>query len=374
VKFGLYGCVIAGLLGGSAAWASSSSAKSIDLKVDGNSRQVHTSAKNVKDALSAAGVAIGAHDIVAPALDAGVKNGSEIVVRRGHLLHLTVNGAARDVWVNADSVDEALRQLGYDSRNLVSVSRSSRLDVGPTNLAINSPKRVSFRVDGRTVSAVTGGPTVFQAIADANIYLGPLDRISVAGTSKVTDNEVIRIQRVSYGETTERVTLDYKTLTQPDPNSPAGSEQLLTAGKEGQQQVTYRLVYVDGKLADKVAAKSVVLAAPVDELRKVGTKPAAPAASGAASAGAAAATPPAASGGLNWDAVAACESGGNWSINTGNGYYGGLQFNIGTWLSNGGGQYAPRPDLATREQQIAVATNLYNARGASPWPVCGQQL
>ncbi|MDT4979679.1 MAG: resuscitation-promoting factor RpfB, partial [Pseudonocardiales bacterium] len=84
--------------------------------------------------------------------------------------------------------------------------------------------------------------------------------------------------------------------------------------------------------------------------------------------------PPPSTGGLNWDAVAACESGGNWAINTGNGFYGGLQFDSGTWLSNGGGAYAPRADLASREQQIAVATRLYNARGSSPWPVCGANL
>jgi hypothetical protein len=83
---------------------------------------------------------------------------------------------------------------------------------------------------------------------------------------------------------------------------------------------------------------------------------------------------PASTGGLNWDAVAACESGGNWHINTGNGFYGGLQFDYGTWLSNGGGAYAPRADLASREQQIAVASRLYAARGSSPWPVCGARL
>jgi len=75
-----------------------------------------------------------------------------------------------------------------------------------------------------------------------------------------------------------------------------------------------------------------------------------------------------------WDNVAQCESGGNWHINTGNGFYGGLQFDYGTWLSNGGGQYAPRADLASREQQIAIATKVYNARGSSPWPVCGANL
>lgn len=68
-----------------------------------------------------------------------------------------------------------------------------------------------------------------------------------------------------------------------------------------------------------------------------------------------------------WDRVASCESGGNWSINTGNGFYGGLQFTIGTWLSAGGGRYASRADLATREQQIAIASTL----SLSNWPVCG---
>ena len=70
---------------------------------------------------------------------------------------------------------------------------------------------------------------------------------------------------------------------------------------------------------------------------------------------------------MNWDAIARCESTNNWSINTGNGYYGGLQFDIGTWLANGGGQYAPRADLATREQQIAVAETTHASRGMSPW-------
>ncbi|MFE7594795.1 transglycosylase family protein [Kitasatospora sp. NPDC057512] len=76
-------------------------------------------------------------------------------------------------------------------------------------------------------------------------------------------------------------------------------------------------------------------------------------------------------GSYDWDRVAACESSGNWRINTGNGYYGGLQFDQPTWRENGGLGYAPRADLATREQQIAVAQLLAERRGLSPWPVCG---
>jgi LysM repeat protein len=69
-----------------------------------------------------------------------------------------------------------------------------------------------------------------------------------------------------------------------------------------------------------------------------------------------------------WDHIAACESGGNWAINTGNGYYGGLQFTQATWAGAGGLAYAPRADLATRDQQIAIASKL----SLSNWPVCGR--
>jgi hypothetical protein len=80
------------------------------------------------------------------------------------------------------------------------------------------------------------------------------------------------------------------------------------------------------------------------------------------------------SGDAVWDQLARCESGGNWAINTGNGYYGGLQFSLSTWQAYGGGAYAPRPDLATREEQIAVAERLRAARGYSPWPACSRKL
>ncbi|EKA62708.1 transglycosylase domain-containing protein [Janibacter hoylei PVAS-1] len=68
-----------------------------------------------------------------------------------------------------------------------------------------------------------------------------------------------------------------------------------------------------------------------------------------------------------WDRIAQCESTGNWSINTGNGYYGGLQFDSRTWLGSGGGDFAPRADLATREEQITVANRVYAQRGLQPW-------
>ncbi|PJM92989.1 LysM peptidoglycan-binding domain-containing protein [Streptomyces sp. CB01373] len=75
-----------------------------------------------------------------------------------------------------------------------------------------------------------------------------------------------------------------------------------------------------------------------------------------------------------WDAVARCESGGNWSINTGNGFYGGLQFTNSTWAGYGGTSYASRADLASKSQQIAVAEKVLAGQGKGAWPVCGKGL
>ncbi|MFG2603819.1 transglycosylase family protein [Streptomyces sp. NPDC048514] len=75
-----------------------------------------------------------------------------------------------------------------------------------------------------------------------------------------------------------------------------------------------------------------------------------------------------------WDSVAQCEAGGNWSINTGNGYYGGLQFSASTWAAYGGTQYAATADKAGKAQQIAVAEKVLAAQGKGAWPVCGTGL
>ena len=109
-----------------------------------------------------------------------------------------------------------------------------------------------------------------------------------------------------------------------------------------------------------------------------GTKKPAPAASAPATTTARAATSttaaPAVAGGSVWDSIAQCESGGNWAINTGNGYQGGLQFSPSTWAGYGGTEYAATADQATREQQIAVAERVQAAQGWGAWPACTARL
>ena len=270
LRFGLYGVVLAGLVGGTAAWASGG--KTVDLRIDGQDRAVHTSASNVQGVLAAAHVTVGSHDLVAPDLQSTVRDGGRIVVSRGHLLRLSVNGQVREVWVNADSVAEALGQLGYSSRDLVSVSRSKRLDSGVTDLALASPKRLTFVRKGVRTTVLSAGPTVQQAVIDGGITLGPSDRLSVPASSKITSNEVIKIQQVSYRTSVVQVDVPYRTVQHDDPNSYTGTSTVTTAGKAGVSRVTYQLVYLDGKLSGRVPAWTTVLSPVVNQQTSVGTK------------------------------------------------------------------------------------------------------
>ena len=281
LKLGLYGLVLAGLLGGTASWVTATG-KTVNLRVDGQLRQVHTDAADVEGVLQAAHVAVGAHDLVAPDESAAVSDGDSVVVRRGHLLHLTVNGKARDVWVNADSVDEALNQLGYGTQNLVSVSRSKRLDAGATSLSITSPKLLTFRADGKTLQVLAFGPTVKQALAQAHLRLGAHDLVSPALTSAIRDRQVVTVQRVSYKYSVVRQDIPFDVVRQDDPNRPAGSSAVLSAGRTGVRQMTYQLRFVDGKLVGRTVYDNRLVKSPVSQQTAVGTQQAGPVPAGTA--------------------------------------------------------------------------------------------
>ena len=145
-----------------------------------------------------------------------------------------------------------------------------------------------------------------------------------------------------------------------------GEKKVTQAGAAGKVERTFKLVLVDGREASRTLVSETVSVQPVTEQVTVGTK-AKPAATAGTNTGAAA---PAMMNEAMWDKIAQCESGGNWSINSGNGYYGGLQFDIRTWIGSGGGAYAPNASLATKAQQIDIANRVYAQRGLQPWG-CG---
>jgi uncharacterized protein YabE (DUF348 family) len=368
VKYGLYGAVLAAVVGGTAAFTigtSNASASTVNLVVDGQAKSIHTKAHDVSAVLKDNGYTVGAHDIVAPAVTTPVKNDLTVVYKRGRLLHLNVDGPARDVWTTEPTVAQALAVLGYSASDFVSVSRSTRLPLTATSLLLRAPKQVSVVHDGRTDHPTTTGRTVADVLSALHLSLGSTDTIVPAATAPITSGLTITLTRIAHKEWNAVVPVAFPTVKQSDASMFTDQSSVVTAGVPGSARAYYDSIYVNNKLYKRNVLKTVQLTAPKAQVVKVGTKarPSPPSQ-----------TPPPNTGGLNWDAVAACESGGNWSINTGNGYYGGLQFDIGTWLSNGGGAYAPRPDLASRDAQIAVANRLYALRGSSPWPVCGRYL
>jgi resuscitation-promoting factor RpfB len=357
IKYGLYGAVLAGMVSGTAAFATAASGTPITLVVDGQTQHIDTSASDVAGALKDAGYAVGQHDIVAPSLTSDISDGTTIVLKQGRLLHLMVDGQPRDVWTTAPTVSDALAALGYPSSDFVSVSRSKRLPLAPSSLVLRTPKQVVIKHDGKKSKVATTAPTVGTALRELNIRLDADDKVRPLRATPVEAGMKINVLRIKVHTVTRHERVSYQVIKHYDSSMYTDQTKVITAGKAGSELVTYRVVNVNGDWDHREVVSRHVLVDPRAEVERVGTK-----------------HRPLLDNGLNWDAVAQCESGGDWHINTGNGFYGGLQFDYSTWLSNGGGAYASRADLATREEQIAVATRLYNARGSSPWPVCGAYL
>ncbi len=366
VKYGVSAAVLAGLVGGITAFATASSGTPVTVVVDGAAKKVVTDSGTVKGALKSAGYVAGPHDLVAPSLTSHVKDNSKIVLNRGRQLHLMVDGQPRTVWTTARTVAAAMAQLGYPTSDFVSVSRSRRLPLGATDLTLRTSKHVVVVHDRTKQQVVSTAPDVAEVLTSMNLPMGAHDLVSPSRTSPLTDGMTIRVQRVVTKRLTSHRSISYSVVKSSDPKKYQGDVTVTKHGQEGQQDVVYEVVYVDGKQTGKKQVSTTTVRQPVTEHETVGTKKHPVVHSSAA--------PKLSNNGLNWDGVASCESGGNWHTNTGNGFYGGLQFDSGTWLAYGGGSYAPRADLASREQQIAVATRLYNARGSSPWPVCGANL
>jgi resuscitation-promoting factor RpfB len=358
LQLALFAFVLLGLVGGLVAYAVAQ--KSVTLLIDGQSREVDTYAATVGEVLEDQGVPAHEHDVVLPAPDIALEDGATVVLNRARQIRLTVDGVDREVYVTALSVDEALAQLGYRGDDLVlSASRSERVPLDGMALTITRPKDIVLIVDGKKRTVSTTAATAGDLLAEQGIALSATDKTSLFPDQILLDKMKLQVFRVTIKQKSVTKAIPYETVEVQDPTAYEGQKTVVTAGKAGEKVTTYSLTYVDGKVAGRKELKSEVTRKPVTEKVKVGTKkrPAAPSVP---------------SGGV-WDALAQCEAGGNWAINTGNGYYGGLQFNLGTWQAYGG---QGLPSDASREQQIAIGQKVVNANGGSyrAWPACSSKL
>ena len=369
-KLPLSGLVLAGLLGGSFAYVAAE--KSLTVTVDGESRSVDTYASTVADVLADAGLVPASQDVVLPGPDAEVEDGDAIVLNRARPLQLTVDGVATEVYTTASSVDEALDQLGYRSDDLVlSASRSERVPLDGMALAVSTPKDITLVADGtiRVVSTTAG--TAAQLLAEQGVLMGPTDRMTLTPDRPLLDRMRLQVLRVAVTQVTETAPIDYATVETEDPEALEGTEEVTQEGVEGEQTTTYAVTITDGVETAREQVSVAVTTPPVDELVSVGTMPR-PVAAPRSSASGGSGEVPATADGLNWAALADCESGGNPSAVSGTGKYRGMyQFSQTTWNSVGG---EGDPADASAAEQTLRAQMLYERGGAGQWPHCGPRL
>ena len=354
----LVGVIVAAVVATTAGYAALS--KDVTLTLDGRTTTVSTIGDSVADVLASEGVEVTDKDLVAPAVDEPITDGSAIAVQFGRPLELSVDGDSHTYWVNSTNVASALGEIGrrFDGADL-SASRSASIGRTGLNLEVVTPKVVHIKLGAkdlrkRRLTALT----VADVLKSMGFEVDRHDKITPSLGTEIADGDKVVVKDIRL--TTRKVkreVVDAPVIEREDPSMYEGEEEVVRAGSDGVRNVTYRLRFVNGELVARKVVTADVRRKAVPTIVRVGTKeePSADFAGGS----------------TVWDALARCESGGNWAINTGNGYYGGLQFSASTWHSVGG---TGLPHQHSREEQIRRGQILQSRAGWGQWPHCSAQL
>jgi uncharacterized protein YabE (DUF348 family) len=262
---------------------------------------------------------------------------------------------------SSTDVRGALQQIDRSfNRAQLSVSRGAGITRDGLRITVATPKRLTIVVGGKKAEHRTlPAYTVAQALQALNLRLGKHDVVrpglhhTLEAGDKIVLDRVRVVRRHVDGES-----VPFSTVTRDDSSMAKGSSTVVRSGHPGLRDVTYRITFRNGHLVARKVLSQNVLRDAIAQIERVGTK--------------VVATTDFAGGNTVWDRLAQCESGGNWATNTGNGYYGGLQFSLGTWHAYGG---SGLPSSASRGTQIAIATKVRNASGGyGAWPACAASL
>jgi resuscitation-promoting factor RpfB len=345
--------VVLGMAGGYAVAAQ----KTVMLNVDGTAMTVTTMKSRIIDVIKENGFDVNPQDDLYPAGNESVREADKIVLRRSRPLQVSLDGAAaKQMWTTASTVDEALAQLAMTDTAPAAASRGSRVPLAGMTLPVVSAKTVQINDGGAIRTVHLAAPNVGGLLAAAGAPLQQSDRVEPGTSAPVIDGMQLVVTRNRIERVTERVPLTPAARRIEDPDMNMSREVVEDPGAPGVQDVTFAVAKVNGVETGRLPVANTVVTPARDAVVRVGTKPGTE-------------VPPVSEGDI-WDAIASCEAGGNWAINTGNGYYGGVQFDQGTWERNGGLRYASRADLASREEQIAVAEVTRARQGWGAWPVC----
>jgi uncharacterized protein YabE (DUF348 family) len=353
----LQAVVVTALVGGTTAFVAFD--KTVTLSVDGQVSEVRSFGRTVGDVLAHQGIPVGPHDLVVPTPDERLESGDRITVRFGRPVDLTLDGESRRVWTTASSVHEALMMFGLRTEGAaVSASRSARITRGGIDLDVRLPHDLTFLADGKRSELTTNAATVREALAEGGITLRPQDLLNAELTDMPADEQVLAVTRVDRKLVTQEIAIPFKTIRKTSSGLFKGETRIVKKGKVGAREFTRERTFIDGKLSTRRTLSDRVAVKPVTQVVLVGTK-ARPQNNPEAD-------------GLNWAALARCESGGNPNAyNPAGPYYGLYQFSASTWHAVGG---TGVPTDHGASEQTYRAQILYKRSGAGQWPVCGRYL
>jgi len=331
--------------------------KTVTLSVDGTAMTVTTMKSRVIDIIKENGFNVSERDDLYPAAGERVANAANIVLRRSRPLEISLDGQnAKQVWTTASTVDEALAQLAMTDTAPAAASRGTRVPLAGMALPVVSAKTVELDDGGAVRNVHLAAARVGDLLAAIGAPLLQSDQVTPGAAAPIIDGMHVQVTRNRIEQITERVPLVPPKRRIEDPEMNKSKEVVENAGSAGVQDVTYAVSKVNGVETGRLPVASKVITPAHEAVVRVGTKPGTD-------------VPEVANGAI-WDAISRCEAGGNWAINSGNGYYGGVQFDQNTWERNGGLRFAPRADLASREEQIAIAQVTQSRQGWGAWPVC----
>lgn len=322
---------------------------------------VATMKSRVIDVVTENGFTLGERDDLYPAADTPVGQADTIVLRRSRPLEISTDGGGTEqVWTTAATVDEALAQLRMTDKAPVAASRGSRVPLAGMALPVVSAKTVHLDDGGAIRTVRLAAPNVAALLEAAGVPLQQNDTVVPAPSAPVVEGMHIAVTRVRIAKVTERLPLEPGHRRIEDETLNMSRQIVEEPGAAGVQDVTFSVATVNGVETGRLPVANVVVTPAREGVLRVGAKPGTE-------------VPPVLNG-ATWDALARCEAGGNWAINTGNGYFGGVQFDQNTWERNGGLRYARRADLATREEQIAIAEITRARQGWGAWPTCSGRI
>ncbi len=327
--------------------------KTITLEVDGETVELTTFRSDLDSVLASSGYELDDRDRVVPAQGTSLSDGDSVTLNRAKQITITVEGEEKTVWTTAATVEDALRQFAYSPDDVkVSASRSQRLPLDGMDLEVNLPKKVVLTDGDKTTEIETPEATVAEMLERLGEPLEQDDTTDPGADEEIVEGMTVTVERIRTDKETVREEFEPERIEIEDDSMAKGKEVVEEEAVPGDRTATYEVTTVNGEETEREIIDEDIHEPGKPATVRVGTKEAPHEPHGV------------------WDTIAHCESTGDWSINTGNGFHGGLQFTPSTWNAFGGGQYAPTADQATREQQIEIAKKVQAVQGWGAWPTC----